>query len=452
MSKSTRYGFYLIVLLCFAVRIIFVTHKSLWPDEALYLYISHNLISNPFALKDIDGSLFYLNPPCFMYILSLLLRTNILDPAVMAHLLTILMDTGTVILTFFIAKELYGSTVGLVAAALLSVNPLHWCMSTRVLNDIPLTFFVYLSVFLLMRNKKALFYLFSFFSVATKYTAAPLFLLPWINKDRITKRPWTWLIIYLLGTFAAILILSHPVTIHHDSLNYFIRFFRLPDFQEIYQESHYFLGFFVCFFFFVGLVVALKNRDFSPLLIWVLLFGTIRLFLPWMAFRISRYTLPLYPAIIIFAAYGGITSLRFFQKHFPGRMISLSIVYGVFFVYVMSISSLKGYRATYWTARNSTGFEAAQDFLNSQPKNMVILTSSARQVKYLAPKLIVYDLPSDATPKKTLAFIKEKGVNYIMLDRWSPHQPRWATEYFLPPNGYYPVLQTRNLIILKVSG
>jgi len=147
MNHREKYGFCLIVMISLSLRVVFINHKSLWPDEALYLYISQNLISNPLDLKGIQGDIFFLNPPLFLYVLSLLLRIDILDPRVLARSLTILMDTGTVIIVFFMARALFGTSVGLISASLLSVNPLHWSTSTRILTDVPLTFFMALSEF-----------------------------------------------------------------------------------------------------------------------------------------------------------------------------------------------------------------------------------------------------------------------------------------------------------------
>ncbi|MCK4820227.1 hypothetical protein KA005_30970, partial [bacterium] len=55
------------------------------------------------------------------------------------------------------------------------------------------------------------------------------------------------------------------------------------------------------------------------------------------------------------------------------------------------------------------------------------------------------------TTVKTARFISDKDVDYVLVDRWSPHQPRWALSYFLLANGYSPVLQTENLFIFKVA-
>lgn len=451
MTRSEKYFLCLIALITLSLRVIFINHKSLWPDEALYLYIGRNLISNPLDLKGIQGDVFFLNPPLFLYSLSLLLRIDILDPALLARSLTILMDTGTVIITFFMARALFGTSVGLISASLVSVNPLHWSTSTRILTDVPLTFFVYLAIFMLIKGKKVLFYLFSAFSVATKYPAAPLFLVPLITWDRVKKYPHLWLFIFLAGLSAVILFVIHPVRTEHEWLNYFLVFFKIPDFREIYRESKYFLDLVVCLFFLVGLSYALRKKAFSPLLVWVILFGIARLFLPWLAFRYSRYSLPLYPGIIIFAAFGGVTAFRFIQKRLPRRTPFLCMIFGLILLYVISVSAFKGYRATRSASSGFIGFEAVRDFFDKGSVHVKILTSSPNQVKYMAPELAVYDLAAESTPEEAFALIREKDLRYVLLDRWSPHQPGWALDYFAPRNGYYPVHMTRHLLILETG-
>ena len=56
----------IIVVTGFFLRSIFVGHESLWPDEALYMFIGENLATDPLNLKDEMGRPFFQNPPFFM--------------------------------------------------------------------------------------------------------------------------------------------------------------------------------------------------------------------------------------------------------------------------------------------------------------------------------------------------------------------------------------------------
>jgi 4-amino-4-deoxy-L-arabinose transferase-like glycosyltransferase len=440
-----------IVLGVFVLRALFISHQSLWPDEALYLYISRNLAIHPLALKDIQGEWFYQNPPLFMYLLSFITRTDILQPQVLARLLTVVMDTGIVLISFFIAKKLFGTTVGFLSAALLAVNPLHWWTSSRILLDIPLTFFIYLALLALIMNRHIAFYSLSLFAVLTKYPAVPLFFVPLIRKEWVKKYPWLWFLAYGGSLLVVIFLLPHFRDIESDHLRRFINIFNPPNIQQAWIETKYFLGLPIVFFFIVGLISALRKFDLSPLMTWLILFGTARVFLPWQAFRMSRYTLPLYPAVIIFAAYGGVVSFRFLKENLPGRTRMLSLVFSIFLLYVLTTSINKGYTASNRTTKTFVGFEAVQGFFRGESRSAVILTSSPRQVKYMVPELDIYDLPGNASPEEAERLIESNNVKYVLLDRWSPHQPRWALEHFLPHNGYQPAFATEHILILSVK-
>ena len=69
----------------------------------------------------------------------------------------------------------------------------------------------------------------------------------------------------------------------------------------------------------------------------------------------------------------------------------------------------------------------------------------------MLPELDVYDLPGDVSPEQAEHLIEKHNIGYIVLDRWSAHQPKWALSYFLPDNGYHPVFITENLLILTVN-
>jgi len=449
-DNITRFTFCFVVLGGLFIRAIFISKESLSPDEALYMHISRNLVSDPLALEDCGGRFFFQNPPLFMYALSLLFRLFGGESIRVAHSLPILLGSGTVLLVYLLGRSLYGSSVGLLSAALLSVNPLHWWMSTRILIDVPLTFTIYLSILMLAANKKGKFYLCSLAGLATKYQAALLFFLPFMGGSPLKKRPWLLPTLLLSATGAILLFVGLNLETQIAWLDYFLEAFGFPQPEKIVLETSYFLGPVLFFFFFIGLGAALKKGEFSPLLLWVIIFGTVRVFLPWGWLRFARHSLPLYPGLMVFAAYGGLLSFSFLQKRLPLRQFLLSVTFGSVLLYTLSVCAMKGYSVTNATAKAFVGYGSVRGFFEHKPPNLEILTSSPRQVKYMAPQMIVHDLPGSFTPVKTARFISDKGVDYVLVDRWSPHQPRWAPSYFLLGNGYIPVLQTENLSIFKV--
>ncbi|MBW2602834.1 MAG: glycosyltransferase family 39 protein [Deltaproteobacteria bacterium] len=449
-EKVFPFLFSLIILTGFLIRYSFIGHESLWPDEALYLFIAKNLSLNPLKIIDESGKTFFKNPPLFMYLLSFVFRLIGGTSIKIAHLVTVLMDTGTIILIGYIGSCLYNKKVGLLSAALLAVNPLHVWISTRILTDVPLVFFIYLSLYFLIRQKDAFFYLFSFLSVATKYPAAPIFVLPFINKKTISNSPRSWLIIYLLVISVIICMISFRFNIQNHWMSYFTGFIGLPDFKEIYKESIFFIDPVVCILFLIGVGTALKHKDFSPILMWVIIFGTARFFLPWVAFRVSRYSLPLYPAVLMFAAYGGLTSFSFLKEKMLDRTILLTLVFSSILVYVIAIYSIRGYAVTDINNQTFVGYKEAGAFLTKQNGEESILTASPRQIKYYAPEFTVYDLAKHITFKESRELIIEKEIGFISIDRWSPHQPSWCRDNSRLQNYYRPVYKNEDIIIFKI--
>jgi 4-amino-4-deoxy-L-arabinose transferase-like glycosyltransferase len=449
-EKVSPILFSLIILTGFLIRYSFIGHESLWPDEALYMFIGKHLSLNPLEIIDVNGQPFFQNPPLFMYLLSIVFRLTGGGSIKIAHLVTVLMDTGTIILIGHIGSCLYNKKVGLLSSALLAVNPLHVWISTRILTDVPLVFFIYLSLYFLIRQKNAFFYLFSFLSVATKYSATPIFILSFINKKTILKSPRSWLIIYILVISATICLISFRFNFQNYWMSYFSGFFRFPDFKEIYKESTFFIGPVVFILFLIGAGTALKHKDFSPILIWVIIFGTARFFLPWIAFRVSRYSLPLYPGILMFSAYGGLKSFSFFKKKMPGRKILFTVIFSSILVYIIAVYSISGCAVTDINNKTFVGYKEAGTFLTKQNGVQSILTASPCQIKFYAPKFTVYNLEKDITFKESRELIKEKGIGFISIDRWSPHQPSWCQDYSRLQNYYRPIYKNDDIVIFKL--
>jgi hypothetical protein len=101
-------------------------------------------------------------------------------------------------------------------------------------------------------------------------------------------------------------------------------------------------------------------------------------------------------------------------------------------------------------SKTFVGYKEAGAFLTKQDDKKSILTSSPRQIKYFAPEFAVYDLPKHITFEESRRLIKENEINFISIDRWSPHQPSWCRDHSFPPNSFCPVYKNDNIIIFKV--
>lgn len=442
----------IVMLTGFAIRLLFIGRDSLWPDEALYLFISQNLISDPLALRDPSGQWFYQNPPMYTYMLAGVFKLTGVSLTA-AQFFSIALGSATIGLTYFIGRSIFKPSVGLVGAILLAVSPLHMWMSTRILIDVPLTFFIYLAIFMLIKEKKILFFTFSLAAISLKYPAVPILLLPFLNESRLKKRPYLFISLYFIGLVMIIIIFSVLPNLTWDNkpLAYFMSAFGLPDFAHMFRETYYFLGI-VFIFFMIGLIGALKKGNLSVLVIWVVLFGTARIFMAWGAFRMSRYTLPLYPALLILAAHGGFFLYEYVKRRLPQSNPAVTTVFAALLFFIVSISAFRAYTVTETNIKTFNGFSEVQQFFSDRPSDFIvaILTSSPRQVKFMVPEMTVHDLPMKSTPSEARDIIREKNISYVIIDRWSPHQPGWAIDYFQTANGFQPVHQTADLKILKI--
>lgn len=443
-----------IILLGMAARVRFLFHESLWPDEALYMQMAENLVSNLFDLTDCCGNPYYANPPFFMYLLSLLFRvTDHASSLAMARLIPLSAGAGTIAVTYIIGKKLFGKTVGIVSALLLAFNPLHLWISTRVLSDVPMTFLLYFAILMLMVEKRKMFYLFSILGVATKYHAAPaLFLAP--VKTILEKKPRlaVWTFLFCVFSMVVYLLFRKYIHIENPVLAMIIFKFRTPDLQEIIRETNFFLGPVVLAFFVGGFAIAVKKRRFSYVLVWIILFGTARLFLPWVAFRVSRYTLPLYPGILVFSAYGAIQCVLFLKEKFPQRTLIITVIAISIGIYTGVTHLNNGFAVTRYNNDTFLGFDEAGAFLSKQGGNgLSILTSSPCQIRYYTEGFTVIDLPEKAEIDDVKRMIAEKDIDYVSLDVWSPHQPKWSKTYFSPQNGFLPVFKNKYVIIFELA-
>ena len=100
-------------------------------DEAVYTGSAASIAGNSHAGGDFP--VFRAHPLLFQTLLSLVLRVHDTDWTARAFAAAI--GVATVGLTFLLARKLYGTAAGLVAAALLAVMPYHVVVSRQVLLD-----------------------------------------------------------------------------------------------------------------------------------------------------------------------------------------------------------------------------------------------------------------------------------------------------------------------------
>jgi len=438
----------LIVSAGVAIKFKFVFQESLWPDEALYLYIARNLSIDMKNLTDITGDAFFKSPPLLMYILSLFPDFRVVEFDEASRLLMILMATGTIVTTYLIGKKIYQPIVGFIAAGLLATCPLNNWNGVRILTDGPVVFFIYLAICALVYDKKIVFYIFGFSAVVTKYSALPILLIPLLMK----LKPRIWSISYA-GLFVSLFVFvaSKPfLPAPKGALLYFYHFFSLPNLHHMVEETKFFMGYFLIGFALIGIVLTVKERKYSALFHWVCVFGIFRIFLPWVIFRISRYTMPLYPGLLVFAAYGCHGTIQMVAEKWPAYKKWATLFFVISIGSILFDHAMKSLELLKQSHNTFVGFREAASFIEKQPQPHVVATGSPRQMKYFAPGFDVYDINPGISPDNLRSFLSENQIRYLSIDLWSPHLPAWCKTFDYHKNGYMLIYEKNSVYLFKV--
>jgi 4-amino-4-deoxy-L-arabinose transferase-like glycosyltransferase len=157
-------------------------HPHVFDYPALYVYAQTALASARFLVGTMRGDWYSLD------------QVTAADFYVWGRLLTALLGTLTVVLTWRIGRRI-GVVTGLLAAAFLAVQPLHVRESHFVLTDVPMTFFVTLTMLASIRASEspslrsfALAGAAAGLAAATKYTGGLVLLVPLVA---LAMAPWT---------------------------------------------------------------------------------------------------------------------------------------------------------------------------------------------------------------------------------------------------------------------
>ena len=150
-----------LLFLCVAALLIGVLYASIqteWTDEqsgltAANIIATEGLHSAYTAFKRV-GWLGQQHPPLFPIIFSLTLKLPGPDLFYM-RLLSVFFLAGTLVVTYFLGRELYSRKIGFLAALLLLSFPLVIRLSAAAMMDIPLAFFFSLALLLLIRLSRA---------------------------------------------------------------------------------------------------------------------------------------------------------------------------------------------------------------------------------------------------------------------------------------------------------
>ncbi|MBI4441679.1 glycosyltransferase family 39 protein [Candidatus Woesearchaeota archaeon] len=124
--------------------------ESIWVDETVYAWQGYRLLHTPSLMATSD---YYGNTPFpLLFIAFFNMFTS--DRFIAARLTAYFFSLVGIILAYLMGRELKDEMVGLLAALLVTFNPLHWFIGSRTLMDLPEATMVSLSVYLLLRYEK----------------------------------------------------------------------------------------------------------------------------------------------------------------------------------------------------------------------------------------------------------------------------------------------------------
>ena len=141
---------YLIGIVLFALLLRLIFFSGVDPsDDLFYAQYANDISKGTYSAPDIHHGtrLGLLYPVSFFYTLF-----GVNDFS--STILILLSSIGGIILIFYFGKEFFNEKVGLMAAFLLSFFPLDVVFATKLLPDLPATFFVSLGVFFFLKGEK----------------------------------------------------------------------------------------------------------------------------------------------------------------------------------------------------------------------------------------------------------------------------------------------------------
>ncbi len=135
-KESFRNPYYLVLLIILGVatflRFRYAFFEGMWVDEGRHAYIGVEIAQHlsEYATEHHGQVTEFL--PLYMYMIAF--STYLFSTEFAVRVVSPVMGVAGVALTYFLGREMKNKEVGLIAAALVAVNPIYWFLSTRILT------------------------------------------------------------------------------------------------------------------------------------------------------------------------------------------------------------------------------------------------------------------------------------------------------------------------------
>jgi 4-amino-4-deoxy-L-arabinose transferase-like glycosyltransferase len=463
-----------VFLVSFVLRFILREH-GLWIDEGRALMIAKSFIEgNGFRVS--ERQLFAKHPFMFYTLIAVAyLFLGVTKNAGIA--VALVLGALTCMLVFLIGNELFNKYAGIAAAAFLVVNPLHVFYSSRILTEVPVTFFVTLSLYVFVRaeqrDERWSFY--ATFAAAglailTKMSAIvllPTLFLYYLMKERkqlfLQKQYWiaAGLPVALYGIWEIRTWISKGESAFLGVLSIFLRsgggdeaatagassiidiafgaIGRIVEGAVMHggQPGHL-LGWGATLFLFVGIAAAYIYQDTEKMTIPLLFMGVSFTILSMR--HIIRYSLPFVPMALVVAGYGADRMRRGVRGINPRLGI-------VVFAGVLAVAGFFTFQYTgAMTTQQSQGFtgleEAGKWIRANAPEDAGVIAGSGHQIRFFADRPTWHAGNVDNRSHMN-RLITEENYVFIEMDRWESTQPQWFQQYVQTSDAFQPVNAVR---------
>ena len=129
----------------------FFHHLTFTESDGIFYFLTGERI-----LNDYEDNLGIIGAPIGGPLLHASFGKILDDPFVAGKIISLLSCTGVVFTSFFITKNLFSKKVALVTQLFFAVNPKIAHLSIMVLNEAAPLFFIFLSLYMLPKNKNLL--------------------------------------------------------------------------------------------------------------------------------------------------------------------------------------------------------------------------------------------------------------------------------------------------------
>jgi hypothetical protein len=366
----------LFLVLGFFLRVYYISNDSLWIDEG-YTIMQQRAISEhgyPLLMSGYKELKDVLLP----YLLAA--ASLVGDDVAIFRLISAIFGTGSILLIFFIGKNLANKYIGLVSAFLMAFSYWHIAWSRQVRAYSMLVFFAMLTLFFIIKyekNNKNKYLLLAFiaiiFSILAKSSSGMLILPAFIVYIFLKKK--YELLVWCLG-FGILLIIFFKKTLL-DAMSGAV----------VNYSSYYLIGYYWKYFgiiFVTGLVGFYLAITQQIKYLHVHVFNAIYFFVPFIFFSFfsyvnqARYLFFTTPLIFLYAGYFiYYVASGFARKNLALMMILiLLLIFGIDFLTVKSVQMMPKitYKLENYTPQSD--FKSAYKFLeNSLNRNDIVVSA-----------------------------------------------------------------------------